>query len=1290
MNRSVLRAGLAALLIALVCAAGSRADAQGGTSLSGTVVDVSGAVIPGADISAKHAGTGIVSRAVSNSEGQFSIPSLPIGTYVVTVTLSGFKTVVINNVVLTAGAGANVKAAMEVGGVSEQVTVSSTSEIVQTLTSGVSTTVNTNQITKLPLTTRSAMDFVNMLPGVSTPSGNRNATVNGLARTAINITLDGVNIQDNTNKGVSGGDGFFAIVSPRLDAIEEVTVSSAGQGADATGNGAVQIKFTTRSGTNSFSGSGYEYYRSDRLNANTWFNNRNGVAKPKLKQNQTGFRVGGPIVIPGLYDGHNKAFFFANYEELRQPSDTTRNRNVLNTAAQNGQFSYAGGSVNVLALAAANGQVSTVDPTIGKLLSDIRAATGTTGSIAPSDVNIDRYTYNVSVTSFRRFPTASVDYNITNKHRYKAAWNYNYFTDSPDTLNNADPSFPGFAIQAGQGSTRYSFSNSVRSTLSNNFVNEARVAYSGAPVKFFTEFNPSMFENQKGFFISFPTVGSALQAASPRDPGPSSRNASTLDIGNTLTWLKGAHSVTLGGTFSNYGIWLNNSSLVPRLSTGLVSGDPALGLFVAANFPGASTANVTAARDLYAFLTGRVSSITADARIDQSGQYVSLGTGVQRGGMMEYGGFVQDQWRWKQNLTINAGIRYDIQSPFSAANSSYTFGDIANICGVSGAASSNSCNLFQQGNMPGQTPVFQQYKEGVKSFKVDRNNFAPSAGISWVPQTRPGFLGPLMGGGDFVVRAGYARAFTRPALGDLTAIFNNNPGITIPLTRNDANGQIIPAGTTAPLLLRNGTNLAPATFDPTPKYPIIPAVTQSIAGFDPNVQMAYSDSIQAGITRSLGKSMALEVRYVGTQGHGDWNDLNYNQANTVENGFLKEFRLAQANLQANIAAGAGAGCIGRVTTAGCQNNFAFTGAPGTAPLPIFVAYYNAVSAANAGNAALYTGTNWTNTTFLGFLAALNPNPGGFASNNGTNGLYGNSTFRSNALTAGLPANFFVANPNVSNSFLRTNLDDTKYNSLQIELRRRLSQGVQFQSSYVFGRAYQSNFFGFRHPEQWRRDSGDPGDLNHQLKGNVVYELPFGRGRRFGTNSNAVVERLIGGWQIGLAANINSGRLVNLGNVRLVGMNESDVSKMFKLRFDDAGKQLYNFPQDVIDNTILAFAVSPTTASGYAGASPTGRYFKPANGPDCIETEGGAGDCGTGDLVVSGPLFQQYDIRVSKRTAIVRSVNFEVAAEMLNAFNHANFTPVAGVGSSTIAGYQLTGLQGTNTARVVQIVMRVNW
>ena len=138
------------------------------------------------------------------------------------------------------------------------------------------------------------------------------------------------------------------------------------------------------------------------------------------------------------------------------------------------------------------------------------------------------------------------------------------------------------------------------------------------------------------------------------------------------------------------------------------------------------------------------------------------------------------------------------------------------------------------------------------------------------------------------------------------------------------------------------------------------------------------------------------------------------------------------------------------------------------------------------------------------------------------------------------------------------------------------------------------------------------------------------------------------------------------------MSAEDVQKMFKLRFDDAGKQVYMLPQDVIDNTILAFNVSATSATGYAGAAPTGRYFAPANGPDCIEVEQrrrAYGDCGTGVARRHGPLFQQHDIRVSKRTRVVGHMNFEFAAEMLNAFNHPNFLPVGGARQHDAASYQ---------------------
>jgi Carboxypeptidase regulatory-like domain/TonB-dependent Receptor Plug Domain len=267
MSKVVRACVLALAALTLTVFAGPAAYAQGGTTstLSGIAVDASGAVLPGADVTIKMASTGLTQTAVTNAEGAFSFPSLNPGNYSVTVTLSGFKTFVANDVVLTSGTGANVRATLEIGGVEEQIVVSSTSEIVQTQSTVISSTISANSIVKLPITSRSAMDFVTLLPGVTTPGGNRNSQINGLPQGVINITLDGVNIQDNTLRST---DGFFAIVSPRLDAIEEVTVTTAGQEASA-GQGAVQIKFVTRSGGNTFTGSGYHYYRSDKLNANT-------------------------------------------------------------------------------------------------------------------------------------------------------------------------------------------------------------------------------------------------------------------------------------------------------------------------------------------------------------------------------------------------------------------------------------------------------------------------------------------------------------------------------------------------------------------------------------------------------------------------------------------------------------------------------------------------------------------------------------------------------------------------------------------------------------------------------------------------------------------------------------------------------------------------------------------------------------------------------------------------------------------------------------------------------------
>jgi hypothetical protein len=276
--------------------------------------------------------------------------------------------------------------------------------------------------------------------------------------------------------------------------------------------------------------------------------------------------------------------------------------------------------------------------------------------------------------------------------------------------------------------------------------------------------------------------------------------------------------------------------------------------------------------------------------------------------------------------------------------------------------------------------------------------------------------------------------------------------------------------------------------------------------------------------------------------------------------------------------------------------------------------------------------------------------------------------------------------------MTTNVGRSDYNALQLELRRRLSQGLQFNASYAFGKKMEHSWRTHRRDIFMVRDAGDPGDISHVFKINAVYDLPFGQGRRWGGDVNNLMHGIIGGWSLSLVSRVQSGRLVEFGNVRLVGMTADDVQGMFKLRFDDAGKKVWMLPQDVIDETVKAFSVSATSASGYGSAgAPSGRYFAPANGPDCIEIDNGAGygDCGQRSVVITGPMYQQHDITVAKRVDMWGRSNVEFRLEMLNAFNHANFLPVGGIGS-TLNNYEVTGLTGTNTARVIQLVSRINW
>ncbi len=1336
MRRSIFAWKLALFSVAWLLSYGSPALAQGGgttTSLSGLVVDTSGGVIPGADVVAKNNATTAEFRAVTDSEGRFTIPAVNPGTYTVTVSLSGFKTVILPDVQVVTATPASVKVALEVGALAETVIVEGATDIVQTQSAAVQTTIAVQQISSLPLVTRTALDYVVSLPGaLTTGSNSRGTTINGLPTVSINITLDGVNVQDNNNRT---GDGFFMYIRPLMDSVEEITVSTSTPGAEASGQGAAQIKMTTRAGSNRFTGSVYDTWRNQagvsesdvssrnkrrgwlwRLNTPYWFNKRDRPRTPAgdyfiddVRLETPGFRVGGPIL-------RDKLFYFFNWEWFKWPNQVARTRYLMNPNAQQGLFSYTANdgserTIDLLALARSKGQVSTINPVIGKLVGDIRSAAAgltTGGAIASWDLNTDKFDFSPGGKQFRHFPTWRVDYNLSQNHRLTATARYNRFESDPDILNSNEPNFPGFTNRGGQWSNRYMWQGTLRSTFGKSLVNEARYGFAGGTTQFFTDVTKAQFDCsepgcQGGYNLDIGgrigSGGNDLTSATTVT-APSTRYVPDLIYEDTLSWLKGRHTISIGGSYTNIAFenWDVPGGWVQGISFGTNSLDPAYSILgeTSGNYPGGINATQAGyARNLYAILTGRVTSVSGSFVLQDDGSYTFLKDRWQKGRMDEVGLFLSDSWRVRPNLTLTGGLRYELQFPFKPDTSSFSrLEDWTQVYGLTGVG-----NLFKPGTMTGTNPVFVNYKKGDHAYNTDFNNLAPSVGVAWQPKMS-GFLSRLLSS-DPVFRGGYSISYDRYGTGDFTGIFGNNSGATRAGTRNltlTGANNLNSDGRGLPILLSDASRLAPPPT-PTLSYPFSPAANESVNTWDPKLRVPYTHQYSIGWQRELGRHTAIEVRYIGNTNVGGWNTVNLNSNNNwniLENGFYEEFQRAQRNLQANIAAGRG-------------TTFAYTGAPGTAPLPIFMAYFAGIPLSDARNQnpASYTHANFRASAWYNSLAYYNNNSNtpliSTIAGTGTSGLQ-NPSYAANALAAGLPANFFQANPAVyqagTATRFRKNGGNTRYDALQLELRRRFSQGLAVQGSYIYGARNTWTQTSLRTEFLSIPSTTGP---DQAFKVNWVYQLPFGNGRRFGAGAGKLLDAIIGRWEFSGQTRLQTGEKFNFGGYRLVGMSDKDLQKMFKFyKVPDAnGKtRVYMLPEDVIKNSIIALTQwSATSATGYSSDLPTGRYIAPASGPDCVEYL--SGQCTPITRIITAPAYTKTDFTFAKRFSIGGNRTLEARMDLYNVFDNINFNARAvptsnGVVSGSMSGWEVTGaardLNASQDAggRITSFGLRFSW
>jgi hypothetical protein len=1216
-------------------------------SMSGLISDSAGAAVSGATVVAKHLATGEEFRGSTDAQGAFIFPSLPLGQFNVTVEASGFKRSEAQGVRIEVATATKLNVALEVGAVSEAVVVSGgVQEVVNTTSPTLTNVINTRQVMDLPLPSRNPLDLARLQAGVAVVGDNtRGASVGGLRGSATSVTQDGVNAMDNFVKT----DSFFAISAPSLNSTSEFSVSVGTIGSEA-GRGVAQVTMVTRSGTNDFHGGVFWQHRNDALNANTFFNNLAGTPKQIERENFFGGTIGGPVWLPGkmfgplAYDGRGRSFFFFSYEGFREPFSVTRNRTVLTEAARKGVFSYTGAngqlqSVNLLQI----GNFSALNPVAGAQLNAMPPPNNT---LVGDSFNTAGYRFNVSGSSpndkyVGRFDHQLIENSRIGSHKLEFVYNHAEFLLKPDTFNTLEAPFPG-GVDAFQASKRILTTAAIHSTFGSRVTNEVRVGHQRAPVGFLRDSQPT------NYFINFASVQDY-----ERNFLSQGRNTMVYQYIDNLSMILGSHALRFGGDVQSITAYTFNdagTNQVINLGTNAANPDGILNSEFP-NLPSGSAGNAIAnrARTVYRDLVGLLASSTRTFNITSPTSGFVPGATRERifkqRWVSVYG---QDQWRIRRNFTLNYGMRWEFQGvPIEAKGIAIQpVGGLAGLFGVSGLN-----NLFAPGSLKGQPTTsldFVNGDTGRKLYNNDWNNFAPYIGVAYSPNFERGPMRWIFGSeGKGSIRAGYSISYLQDGF---TVVSNalgtgtTNPGLIQTAADNAPKGVLTDAG----------VPLATPSF----KIPITDAENFAVNSdnglwmFDPNLRVPYVQQWSIGIEREIANDTAIEARYVGNHAVKIFRAIDYNEVNIFENGFLQEFLNAQKNLAINGG-----------------SSFA-PGAPGAAPLPILSALFKGIS----------NSSGFGSTTFIANLQ--NNNVGAMASTLAFNPTYINT--RKN-----LAPNFFVANPNAAFARALSNASFSNYNSLQLEIRRRMSRGLSLQANYTFSKAItdsegsQSTLESYRSIRNVALDR-HVADFNqtHRFVGNFIYELPFGSGRRW-LNGVPVLGKVAEGWSVGgiitwqtgpplgVFSNRSTFNNFNAGNnpAQLVGISLEELRRNAGIFKTSSG--VYFFNPKLLDIT--------TDNKGQF----TGSMLKPG----LLDTPA-PGQFGNFPInSITGPSYWQADFSVSKRTKIYERTEMEFKATFYNAFNHANFVFGSPTFDSASFG-QISGQRGS--PRIIHFILGVKF
>ncbi len=1250
------------LVLAGMVPAGAFAQVRSTGDIRGVITDPSGGVVPGADVELKDQATGITKTIKSEPDGTFQFFSLSFGKYQVKVTAPGFQVAVYNDVVVEAGRIADLPVHLVVGRPTETVTVEAAAVRLETTSNQVSTTVNNNYIQQLPLAGRDVLQFALLMAG-STGSGGT-ATFNGMPNASMNITLDGIN--NNSQRFKSGGTSFYEFAPTRLDAMEEVTVSTTGSGAEAAGGGAMSVAFVTRRGSNVYHGKFFDQWANTNLNANSFYNNmvKPYRIRPILNQHDAGGNVGGPVKVPFVPYFKDRLFFFVNFEAMPRPSTSSTTASYLIPQAQQGTFTYFGTdnqnhTVNVLQLAQQAGYASTIDPTVSKILSQINAtqANGTWMPMTTTDLNHQSLQYMQSGGSHSYFPTARLDYQITNNIAYTGSWNLRW------QMNDGTPSYPGLAqVYNSYWIQTQVLSNQVNWTIKPTMTLASTFGIQDNWEVFYQEDNIHMWEDWGNRRIS---LGSGVNDLIPNYT-PWDRNNPVYNLKEDMNWILGKHTIQLGGAFMRTSFWEQSwgDAGVQNISLGVGSGDPVSSVFSTSSMPFVRTSgsDIANAAALYATLTGRISGeIYSSRNVDEiTHQYQDFASMMQRFARTSVGIYAQDSFRARPNLTLNYGLRWEFSGALHNTNGVDATPDMANLMGP-------SKNLFQPGVLDGV--LDPQLNLTPYTYHGDKVNPAPNLGLAWSPKFEKGLLGRVFGD-KMVIRTSYSLNYYDEGMNSVSNTLSGNPGSYQSMWIDPG----MPGYTAGGLTLQSqipALSVFPDKFAfPMPMSWFYPGTGYSTT--KPELHTPYVQNWTFGLQRELAKGFVVEARYVGNRAVHMWHNYNLQETNIFENGFLTDFLSAQKNLSINAANG-------------FANDFSNRGLPGEVATPIFDAAFGA----RGTQPALSSGSGYKSSSFI-----TNLTQGTAASM--ASSMAGNITYfcrmvgsnfgpcADNGYNAAGPyaMNFFRPNPYASSIY---NLDDngnTWYHGLQVVVRKAYSRGLTLDANYTFAKSMgdinnSNDQTATSQPRTLRNHALDIrplfNDRKHSFRAYWTYELPMGPGRFFAFD-NGILNRALGGWTVSTMFQATSGSLQQLSS----GRNTFNT-------FADGGVQLLNgLTLDSLRAMAGTFTPGPNQNFYFlpkdligSDGRPNPTYIQPCNVPGQI--------CQY--VYLYGPWTYTTNMSLIKNTRINERASLLIAAEASNVFNHPVFGWSFGSVTSTSFG-TANGPTGGN--RTVQIRTEFRW